>query len=336
MGVVTRADSPHYWLNLERPGRRVLRESTKIPVAAATPEQVKANKVLAQQVYAVRMSELARHRHGLATLPEMRFLAWAAWYAEHKTSQKASANRERSALVKLRSFFAKFTLAQIDRDAVSEYLTWRTATVDPSTANREIDTLKDMLTTAVPKYLAVSPLLGMKRLRVKRRGMRILTLAEFRRLKTAIQKHTIVKLDPSEGWALFVVAVDTFMRLGDLVALTPDQVYRDHIHVEDPKIGPYDVTLSPRARRALEAPVHLAADEPALDDAREVCAERPLRGRDGHRGSLRARVDATFRRLNVADAAVALAGDRAMSLCVSRATGHPGVSCSLSRCRCSR
>jgi len=82
--------------------------------------------------------------------------------------------------------------------------------------------------------------------------MRVLTLDEFRRLKKTMQAQTILKLFPVEGWALVVTAVDTFMRLGDLVALTPDQVFRSHIHVEDPKIGPYDTTLSPRARTALQ------------------------------------------------------------------------------------
>ena len=62
------------------------------------------------------------------------------------------------------------------------------------------------------------------------------------------------------------------------------------------------------ARRALEAPVHLAADEPALDDAREMGAERALGRRHGHRRAAVPGVDAAFGDLDVADAAVALDG----------------------------
>lgn len=253
MGVVTRADSKYYWLNLERPGQRVKRESSGVLVDAPTKKLRDDQRALAEAVYTIRMAALVRGEHGLDKRQSIPFVKWADWYEDHKTNKKASAERELSAIKHLRAFFARDTLDQIDRHRVQEYVTWRMTSVKATTANRETDILKHMLVEAVPKYLAASPIVGMKRTRGQKRGTRILTLDEFRRLKKVIQEHTIQNIEPVEGWAFFIVAVDTFMRLGDLVALTPDQVFADHIHVEDPKVGPYDTTLSPRARRALQA-----------------------------------------------------------------------------------
>lgn len=254
MGVYTRPDSKFYWLLLERPNQRALREGTKILVTTSTSQQDKENLQLAEQIYHTRMAALVKQQHGIPLPPtEMTLAGYADWYRDHRTSKKATAARERSAIKHLVKHLGPRKLMAIDRYAAQEYLTARTRQVLPSTANREMDVLKDMLTWAVPKYLQVNPLLGMKRLRGVRRGIRILSFAEELRLKRVIQQQTAGKLEPIEGWALFVVAIDSFMRLGDLTALTPDQVHKTYIHVEDPKVGPYDVALSARAQKALAA-----------------------------------------------------------------------------------
>ncbi|MGE0041501.1 MAG: tyrosine-type recombinase/integrase [Vicinamibacterales bacterium] len=253
MGVVTRRDSPYYWLNLERPGLRPLREATKIPVAAATPQQAKENRRLADQVYAIRMGQLAKQHHGIRdATTRTTFREYASWYLKHRTSQKATAARERSAVSHLLAALGRVPLDQIDRHVVQEYLSHRTKHVTASTANREVDVLKDMLAWAVPKYLVANPLTGMRRLRTQKRGIRILTFDEERRLLAAARRGE-AGLPADEGAALIMTAVDTFMRLGDLIALTPDQYHGSYIHVEDPKIAPYDVAVSRRARRALDA-----------------------------------------------------------------------------------
>ena len=53
MGVYTRPDSPFYWIGLERKGRRVLREATRVPAKPMLKRQ-------ALLVYYRRMSELAK------------------------------------------------------------------------------------------------------------------------------------------------------------------------------------------------------------------------------------------------------------------------------------
>ena len=59
MGVYTRPDSKFYWLALERPRRRPVRTSTRIPVDGGTREQTGINKRLAQEAYAASMADLA-------------------------------------------------------------------------------------------------------------------------------------------------------------------------------------------------------------------------------------------------------------------------------------
>lgn len=62
MGVYTRTGSPYYWLYLERPGEKGIRENTRIPFEAATQITRNENRQLADDFYAIRMAELARDR----------------------------------------------------------------------------------------------------------------------------------------------------------------------------------------------------------------------------------------------------------------------------------
>ncbi len=62
MGDYTRADSPFFWLALERPGRKPIRESSGVPVDGGTSQQTRHNRRLAQEAYAARMGALARRR----------------------------------------------------------------------------------------------------------------------------------------------------------------------------------------------------------------------------------------------------------------------------------
>lgn len=254
MAVYTRPDSKFYWMLLERAGQSPVRESTKIRVKTSSEQQDRENARLAQQVYHTRMAALLKQAHGLPVAKtDISFTEYATWYLEHRTSKKPSAPRERSMIKHLVQHLGRVALAAIDRYTVQEYLTARTKKVKAATANREVDVLKDMLTWAVPKYIGANPLLGMKRLRVTRRGIRILSYAEEQRIRRVLQREPVLKLEPAEGQALFTLAIDSFMRLGDIAALTPDQTHRTYIHVEDPKIGPYDVALSTRVQRALVA-----------------------------------------------------------------------------------
>ena len=245
MAVFTRRDSPFFWLHLERVGQPALREATKIRCKGLPAHQLKENARLASQVYHTRMADLARQTAGLPVQRDRAtFRYFAAWYLKHITTAKRGAVRERSMLRHLIAHFGGWRLERIDQNAAREYLTARTKKVQPATANRELDVLKAMLTAAVPKYLVANPLAGMKRLRVRRAAPAVLSHEDEARL--------LAVLDPPDQ-AIIIAAVDTLVRLSDLVKLKWAQDHGEYWEIHDPKAEPYKVPVSTRLRKALDA-----------------------------------------------------------------------------------
>lgn len=251
MGVYRRKDSPFFWLRLERPGAPPIREPTKIPVEAYSAEIRKQQKQAAQDVYAVRMSQLARGDHDLPTnAPTIGFDAYARWFDKHHIARRRGADRDRYALKPLRAFFGSDDLATIDRPRVQEYITHRLKTVTPrtvteSTVNREVDLLKGMLREAVPKYLKTSPLAGMKKLRAVGPPGRIVEPEEEARLLAAFRR-------PADR-VFYLVAVDTLIRLSNVINLRWSEVKGGYLALDDSKTGAYRVPLSDRAAKALHS-----------------------------------------------------------------------------------
>lgn len=243
MGVVTRANSRFYWLNLERPGQRPIRESTKIVCKGLTPKRLKENRALAEAIYHARMGDLARARHGIAVeKPRLTFGAYAVWYRDTITVTKRTAGRERSAIAVLVAALGAVPLDQIDRDRVREWMAERKKAVKAPTVNRELDVLKAMLTAAVPKYLAANPLFGLKRLRAR--------APEPQTLSYEQEAALLAVLEPRDR-AVLICALDSLIRLGDLVALRWTQDKGTYFDIFDPKGAPYRPPISTRLRAAL-------------------------------------------------------------------------------------
>lgn len=251
MGIYIRKDSKFFWMLLERPHQKPICQSTKIPIKAHSAAIRKQNRQDAEDVYAAAMGDLARTRHDLPThdTTTISFSDYADWYDRNVIATHRGAAREREILPHLVAFFRQRDLATIDRARASEYQTWRAGMkwrgqpISPSTINREVALLKTMLQVAVPKYLKASPLAGMTLLRVVKRRKRTLTYAEEQRL--------LAELEPADQ-ALYVVAVDTLIRLSNVLNLKRSEYKRTHLALEDSKTGPYDVPLSDRARKALD------------------------------------------------------------------------------------
>lgn len=243
MGVYHR-DSPFYWMLLERPGQKPLRASTGIPVDAPDTLGRKLQRQRAEDIYRARMADLARARYDLP--PEeaacIGFKTYALWYRTHVLARRRGGDRDGYAMTRLETFFGTADIATITRQRVQEYITHRVETVKPSTVNREVDVLKGMLRDAVPQYLKASPLAGTKKLRVVATPKHILEPDEERRLLAA--------LAPVDR-ALYIVAVDTLMRLSNVLNLRRADNKGTHLELRDSKTGPYTVPLSDRARRAL-------------------------------------------------------------------------------------
>lgn len=242
MGVFRRSDSPVWWLYLET---TKVKERTDIPLGTTTTQRQDSKK-LAEERYYQRMSELAARLYKLPSAqPAIRFSKYAETYGRDVIPHHKGARREQELLIVLRRFFDDDLLTAIDQDRVRRYLTHRTETVSARTTNREIDLLKAMLRDAVPKYLAVSPLVGMKRLRPLTPKRRLMTPTEERKL--------LAKADAVER-AILVLGVDGLIRLGDLLDLKRTDRHGRWVYVADPKSGePYEVFLTARAAKALDA-----------------------------------------------------------------------------------
>lgn len=251
MGIYIRKDSKFYWMLLERPRQKPICQSTKIPITAHSAAIRKQNRQDAEDVYAAAMGDLARTRHDLPThdATPISFSDYALWYDRNKISTHRGADRERGILKHLVAFFGARDLTTIDRTRAAEFMTWRAAQqihghpIRPSTINREVALLKTMLTTAIGTHLKASPLAGLKLLRVVKRRKRTLTFVEEQRL--------LAQLEPADR-ALYIVAVDTLIRLSNVLNLKRSEYRKTHLALEDSKTGPYEVPLSDRARKALD------------------------------------------------------------------------------------
>jgi len=107
------------------------------------------------------------------------------------SSSAGSHAREASALKHLRHYFGTFTLAGVTADDVQEYMTARRKTVTASTVNRELDVLKHVFASAVPKYLPASPIVGMSRLRTVKRETATLSRTDEAKLLAVLDVRDV-------------------------------------------------------------------------------------------------------------------------------------------------
>lgn len=247
MGVYQRADSPFWWMAIERVHQKPLRRSTGILVDGGSPAQSKVLAANAQRVYA---TTAAKHVLGTVTVekPIIGFRAYATWYEEHIVKHRRGAIRDRSILKQLVFCFGHLdTLTAFDAHTVEEWKTSRRKLgKQPSTVNRELDVLKAMLSTAVPKYLERNPIAGVRRFRVAEAEPRVLLPDEEARL---------LKVASEEEAAALVLAIDTLLRLSSVVNLRWAQVrLKERIIVPlNAKVSIDTVPMSRRLHDALTA-----------------------------------------------------------------------------------
>lgn len=230
-------------MHLERAPTRT-RRATDILVGV-TAESRKASRADALKVYHAEMAALGLRKHGLEPedKPVSTFRAFAAWYDSQVIAHHRGKIREREILATLLETFGDSLLTAITADAVLEWRTTRAAAASASTANRETSLLKTMLNKAVPTYLDKSPIEGLKALRPVRRETHVLTFEEETKL--------LKVLEPVDR-AIVVCALDTLMRLSDVIGLRRDHDRGSYIIVEDPKVQPYRVPVSKRLRKLLD------------------------------------------------------------------------------------
>ena len=248
MGLYRRVDSPFWWMSLERPGRRPLQLSTKIPIDGGTVVQTRDNRKLAQAAYAARMGDLARELHDLPRQrPTITFAAYRAWYAQHVSDTKKHPVRERSMLRQLGKYFDPRALDSLTKEDGLEWRQQRGREVAAGTVNREMQVMKALLNSAVPKYLPASPWARLPELDTDALEPRLLEDDEEARLLPTLS---------TEERALVLCALDTLQRLSTVAALEWAQDHGTHLTVQRPKgrkTVPYMVPVSARLRTALDA-----------------------------------------------------------------------------------
>ncbi len=241
MAVFSRPDSRFWWLYLETTKQK---ERTDIPIGA-TAAQRRDGRKLAEDRYHQRMNELAARLYKLPTAtPAIRFARYAEQYRRDTIPHHKGARREFELLVPLEAFFGEKVLSTIDADLVRSYMSARVAGgVSARTVNREVDLLKAMLRDAAPKYLTVSPLVGMRRLPV---------VTPRRRLLSPAEEKALLAVGDRVDRAILILGLDTLVRLSDLLDLERDHRRGPWLYIRDPKSGEaYEVALSPRAQAAL-------------------------------------------------------------------------------------
>lgn len=215
MGLYARPDSPFWWYLLEGTN---IRRRTDIPRQGGSPAQ---DKELRRQAHSAYILAKAEHALGKAARgkPTIGFSSFARWYETHVISTQRGHDKGRSMLRQLERYFSRFDdLAAITVPVVKEWMTWRKASVGPSTVNRELAVLKPMIKAAVPTYLDHSPLAGLGRLRAPETEPRVLTHEEEERL--------LAVCGPQER-AFILTALDTLLRLGSVLYLKWPQVKLD-------------------------------------------------------------------------------------------------------------
>jgi integrase len=184
-----------------------------------------ADKHAARDIEARERARILEGRHGIRRQPDITFKAFAETYLrDHVEPNKRSVDRDRAILKVLHRSFGSLILHEITAHRIEQFKRERLAgkwrghhttgppkLIKPATVNRELDTLKSVLSKAVEwGQLIDSPARGVKRLRVDNRRTRILTDEE----QKAILEHC-----PRKVRAIVALALITGARIGELLAL---------------------------------------------------------------------------------------------------------------------
>src|SRR4051812_44248372 len=130
----------------------------------------------AEAIYRAAMGDLARGTFKIPTKKSPRtFREQAIWYCDQVAKHHRGGRREVSIIKALIEAFGDERLAAIDAHRIQEWKTTRAATHAKSSVNRELDVLKPLLRSAVPKYLERNPADGVSRFTVRQPPIAILS-----------------------------------------------------------------------------------------------------------------------------------------------------------------
>ena len=168
-------------------------------------------------------------RHGIRRQPDITFRQFAQIYLrDHAELHKRSVDRDRRIIVVLNGFFGSLVLHELTAHRIEHFKRNRLAgkwkaykqkspanRVKPATVNRELDTLKSILSKAVEwGMLRESPARGIQRLRIENQKTRILTEDEQRDL---------IEACAGKLGAIVTLLLITAARIGEVLTFRWDQ-----------------------------------------------------------------------------------------------------------------
>ena len=204
----------HYWFYDFRVNGRRHRNTTET-----------ADKQRAKDIEASERRRILEGRHGIRRQPDITFKAFTPTFmTDHAEVNKRSAKRDREIIKVLNRTFGPLILHEITAHRIEQFKKERLAgkwrghntksalkPIKPATVNRELDTLKSILSKAVEwGKLLENPAKAGRRLKVDNRRTRILSEDEQRALLAAC---------PRKLRSMVTLLLITGARIGELLAL---------------------------------------------------------------------------------------------------------------------
>jgi len=234
MGVYKK--SHRWYIDYYLPGGKRRREVVTIP--KVDPSNI--NRLDAEKALSIRKAEIAQGKFNISqTKPQVLFKKLCNRYLDYSKNNKRSWTRDQQSINHFLKHFKNKTLQQINPWVIEKYKsermkevklsTIRKEVIKPSTVNRELDTLRNMLNKAVDwGMIESSPYKGIRHFKVNNINLRIINNEEFSKL----YESSSLDLKP-----ILLCAISTGMRLGELLSLKWNDINwnDDYILVRDSK-----------------------------------------------------------------------------------------------------
>jgi integrase len=234
-----------WYLDYYLPNGKRKREVVTIP--GVDPQHITRQDAL--KCESVRKAQIAQGKFDIAdTKKSVQFEKLAEDYLKYAEDNKRAWQRDLYSIKQLLPYFKGKALSQITPWLVEKYKSDRKDQVKPSTVNRELDTLRNMLNKAVDwKLIDSSPYKGVKHFRVNNTNLRILSNIEFEKL---------YKASSSDLKPILLTAINTGMRLSEVLNLKWDDVNLDkgYLIVRDSKnYESRTISLNPNLKAVLSS-----------------------------------------------------------------------------------
>jgi integrase len=205
MGVYKRKGSKNWYISYSVNGKQIC-ESTGSPYKSDAERALKK-----------RQGEIVDGKYEIRkAVTSPRLEEFAEKYLEYSMANKRSWTRDKSSIKNLLKHFRGFKLNDITPWLIEKFKSSRKKEVTKATVNRDLTCLKAMFSKAIIWGKATeNPVKKVKMFKEPERSLRWLTVEEYQKLIDASSGHVR---------SMIIMAVNTGMRLGEILSLTWDSV----------------------------------------------------------------------------------------------------------------